>query len=494
MSPPSDPSRTGPVLVWFRQDLRLADNPALHHAARTGRPVVPVYVLDDETPGDWRPGGASRWWLHHSLAALAADLARLGSPLILRRGRADVAIRTLVGETGADTVVWNRCYEPYAIARDSQIKADLKAAGIEVLSHPGNVLNEPWTVQTGAGQPYKVFTPFSRAVFARTDPGAPLPRPDRLAPPPRMPESERLADWGLHPSDPDWSTGFTPLWTPGEAGAWARLERFLATACVGYREGRDIPGRDGTSRLSPHLHFGEISALDVWRQGQALAARDSRPLCREHVDAFLREIVWRDFGQNLLYHFPTLPDRPLNPRFESFPWTNDPAALRAWTRGRTGYPIVDAGIRQLWATGWMHNRVRMIVGSLLVKHLLLPWREGERWFWDTLVDADLGNNAAGWQWIAGCGADAAPYFRVFNPVLQGQKFDPDGAYVRTWVPELANLPAQFIHAPWRAPEDALRRAGVRLGDDYPRPIIDHAAGRDRALAAFAEIKDNSDAA
>ncbi len=494
MSAKTDPKPSGPILVWFRQDLRLADNPALHHAARSGRPVVPVYVLDDETPGDWRMGGASRWWLHHSLAALAADLERLGSPLILRRGRADVAIRTLVAETGAEAVVWNRCYEPYAIARDSQIKADLKADGIEATSCPGNVLNEPWTVLTGGGQAYKVFTPFSRAVVARTDTGPPLPRPERLTAPVRAPLSERLEDWELLPTKPDWSTGFTPLWTPGEAGAWTRLEQFLSTTCVGYRDGRNIPGQDGTSRLSPHLHFGEISAKDVWRQGQALAARDKRASCRENVDSFLREVIWRDFSQNLLYHFPTLPDRPLNQRFEAFPWASDPAALKAWRRGRTGYPIVDAGMRQLWTTGWMHNRVRMIVGSLLVKHLLLPWQEGERWFWDTLVDADLANNAAGWQWIAGCGADAAPYFRVFNPILQGEKFDPDGAYVRTWVPELAKLPAKFIHAPWTAPEDVLRQAGVGLGTTYPRPVVDHAAGRERALAAFAEIKDNNDAA
>lgn len=476
-----------PVLLWFRQDLRLSDNPALAHAVASGRPVIPVYVLDDVTPGDWRPGGASRWWLHHSLAALMEKLGQLGAPLILRRGPADAVIHDLVGETGAGAVVWNRCYEPYAIERDTGIKEALVRAGVEAKSCPGSVLNEPWTVLTGSGQPYKVFTPYWRAVLNREPPAPPLPPPDRIAAPAALPPSDDLSGWGLLPTSPDWSGGLRDMWVPGEDGAQARLRDFLASGCTGYKAGRDVPGRDGTSRLSPHLHHGELSPRQAFHAARAAAARD--PACADGADAFLREIGWREFSCNLLYHFPQLPEKPLNPRFEDFPWDDDKGLLDAWKKGRTGYPIVDAGMRQLWHTGWMHNRVRMIVGSLLVKHLLLPWQAGEEWFWDTLVDADLANNAAGWQWIAGCGADAAPYFRVFNPTLQGQKFDPDGDYVRRWVPELHHLPSKHIHTPWEAPAEILRGACIQMGRDYPYPVVDHKHGRERALAAFARIKE-----
>ncbi|QJE71946.1 deoxyribodipyrimidine photo-lyase [Aerophototrophica crusticola] len=477
-----------PAIVWFRQDLRLADNPALAHAVESGRPVIPLFVLDDLTPGEWKPGGASRWWLHHSLAALRDGLARLGAPLVLRRGPADVVVGKLAAETGAALVTWNRNYDPASIERDSRLKAELQKSSVEAVSCNGNLLNEPWTVLAGAGNPYKVFTPYYKAVLARTKAGEPRPAPDRLAAPAASPESDTLEEWGLLPTKPDWAGGMRAFWKPGEPGALERLERFLSEACEGYAQGRNIPGMDGTSRLSPHLHFGELSPRQVWHAAMGLLARDKRPSCRENVESFLREIIWREFSHGLLYHFPHLPDRPLNPRFEDFPWQPDPKLMAAWKRGRTGYPIVDAGMRQLWETGWMHNRVRMIVGSLLVKHLLQPWQAGERWFWDTLVDADLANNSAGWQWIAGCGADAAPYFRVFNPVLQGEKFDPDGRYVRRWVPELARLPDKYVHAPWTAPPMVLSGAGVVLGKTYPAPVVEHGKGRERALAAFAQVK------
>ncbi|WP_044560133.1 deoxyribodipyrimidine photo-lyase [Azospirillum sp. B4] len=472
-----------PVIVWFRQDLRVADNPALAHAARMGRPVVPLYILDDQTAGPWAPGGASRWWLHHSLSALGGALCDLGAPLVLRHGRADVALRTLVREVGADAVVWNRCYEPHAIARDSALKADLKADGIAVDTFNAALLAEPWTVKTGSGGPYKVFTPFWRCVREGLEPGPPLPAPTRLTAPAAPPAGDRLADWALLPTRPDWAGGLRDHWTPGERDATRRLTDFLAHAVDRYPEGRDYPAQPLTSRLSPHLHFGEISPRQIW------AATEGRGGIG--VESFQRELGWREFCHHLLYHFPFLPEQPLNPRFEAFAWDGNAGHLAAWQRGRTGYPIVDAGMRELWTTGWMHNRVRMIVGSFLVKHLLLPWTAGQAWFWDTLVDADLANNAASWQWIAGCGADAAPYFRVFNPVLQGEKFDARGEYVRRWVPELAGLPDRVLHQPWMADPVTLRAAGVRLGHDYPHPIVDHKAARQRALDTFAAIKDDN---
>lgn len=474
-----------PTLVWFRQDLRLNDNPALHMAAETG-PVIPVYILDTDQDDPWPMGGASRWWLHASLESLAADLARLGAPLLLRRGPAAAVLRQLVAETGAGAVHWNDCYEPRAIARDRTLKADLTARGVAVRSFNAALLAEPWTVRTGDGGPYKVFTPFWRRLSGDlAAAAAPLPPPASLRAAPAAIAGaitgEHLADWRLLPTTPDWADGLRESWTPGESGAAAALDRFLRDAAADYAQARDLPGRRGTSRLSPHLHFGEISPRQIWA---ATAGRAD-----DGTTAFRRELGWREFAHHLLFHFPDMPTTPLAPRFAHFPWTDAPDALTAWQRGRTGYPIVDAGMRELWATGWMHNRVRMIVGSFLVKHLLLPWQAGAAWFWDTLVDADLANNSIGWQWIAGCGADAAPYFRVFNPVLQGRKFDTDGHYVRRWVPELADLPDSVLHAPWEASPLILAAAGVTLGRSYPHPIVDHAWARDRALAAFASLKD-----
>jgi len=475
-----------PAIVWFRQDLRLEANPALAAAAEAG-PLVALYILD-ETRGLRPWGGASRWWLAESLAALEKELRRKTVPLILRRGPAARVLGEVVAETRAKSVHWNRNYEPYAIKRDKAIKADLTRRGIEAVSHNAALLFEPWTVKTQAGEPFKVFTPFWRALQGLPEPAQPTPAPRKLEKAFRQPRSDRLADWALKPVKPDWAAGFGNFWQPGEAGARQRLEEFLAGYLALYHEMRDRPDLPATARLSPHLHWGEIGPRQIWHavKAQAIASGDLVP--PRAAEAFLRELAWREFSHHLLFHWPTLAKEPWKPEFRRFPWREDKAALTAWQRGRTGYPIVDAGLRELWATGWMHNRVRMIAASFLVKHLLIAWQAGEAWFWDTLVDADLAQNAASWQWVAGSGADASPFFRIFNPVLQGETFDPDGAYVRRWLPELAQVPIEFLHKPWTAPPTLLAAAGVVLGRDYPEPVVDHALARERALAAFNRLK------
>jgi len=472
-----------PALVWFRNDLRLSDNPALLAAAASGRPVLAVYVLDDSNAGDWAMGGASRWWLHHSLVRLSADIEALGGTLILKRGDAREVIPALVSEHSIEAVYWNRAYEPWAIARDTQIKTALSDAGVEARSFKGALIVEPWEISTKQGKPYKVFTPFWRALKADHAPADPAGRPQSLQFAPAV-RGDTLDDWALLPAKPDWAGGLREAWTPGEAGAQGRLGDFIQHRMTRYDTARNVPGVSGTSGLSPHLHFGEISPRQVWH-----AVRNAPGGKGEDADSFLSEIGWREFSYNLLYHFPDLPDENFQAKFDRFDWTGSDDAYQAWTRGRTGYPIVDAGMRELWATGWMHNRVRMIVGSFLIKDLMIHWRRGEQWFWDTLVDADLASNAAGWQWVAGSGADAAPYFRIFNPVSQGEKFDPNGDYVRRWIPELKGLPKKYVHAPWTADRATLSAAGIVLGRDYPRPIVDHAEARKTALAAFEKIKD-----
>ena len=486
---PQDHAAGSPVIVWFRQDLRLSDNPALHAAAATGRPVVPVYILDRDSAGPWAPGGASRWWLHHSLDSLARSLAARGLNLVLRRGAAGPVLERLAAETGARGVCWNRLYEPGAIRRDGAIRAALRAAGVAVESFNAALLFEPGTLLSGSGAPYRVFTPFWRACLAADPPVPPRPEPafGEAASAARPVRSEPLDSWGLLPTAPDWAGGLRAAWQPGEATAQRLLQAFLANGLHGYAAQRDRPDLSAVSRLSPHLHFGEIGPRQVWHAVQARSALGDSP-ADDGPRKFLAEIGWREFCCNLLADFPDLPDKPLQPRFAGFPWEDNPDALRAWQRGRTGYPFVDAGMRQLWQTGWMHNRVRMLTASFLVKHLLIPWQAGAAWFWDTLVDADLANNSASWQWVAGCGADAAPYFRIFNPVTQGRKFDPHGDYVRRFVPELTGLPDRWIHRPWDAPPDALHAAGVHLGEDYPLPIVDHAEARRAALAAYEAVK------
>ncbi|MBL8574007.1 MAG: deoxyribodipyrimidine photo-lyase [Hyphomicrobiaceae bacterium] len=480
-------------LVWLRNDLRIADNPALAAAADGEARVVACFVLDEHSPGLRPLGGASRWWLHHSLTRLAEALDRRGIALVLRRGAATDVVPALARALGATRVDWSRRYGGAEIAVDKAVKARLRQDGIEAASHNGALLYEPWTVKTKTGEFFKVFTPFARSARAGGEPAAPppalVPRPIAGRPTVAI-ETDSLDDWRLLPRAPDWAGGLRATWQPGEDGAIARLAAFLDAGLRGYADGRDRPDQGFTSRLSPHLAFGEISPRTVWHAAAArLDGLGGEPVPARDVEKFHSELMWREFSHHLLYHRPDLATVNFQPRFDHFPWNGDPAALARWQAGQTGYPIVDAGMRQLWQTGYMHNRVRMIVGSLLVKHLLIDWRAGERWFWDTLVDADAANNAAGWQWIAGSGADAAPYFRVFNPILQGEKFDPDGAYVARYVPELARLPASVIQKPWTASPQTLHAAGVRLGESYPRPVVDHDKGRARALAAFAALQD-----
>ena len=477
-----------PFVVWFRRDLRLSDNPALEAALTAGGPVIPVFIDSPHEKASWAAGGASRWWLHHSLTALDRSLRERGSRLILRSGPSIRCLREVAAESGAAGIYWNRGYEPEAVAQDAEVKADLTSIGLHTASFNASLLFEPSEVRNSSGGPFRVFTPFWRACLSSLM----HPRlPGRLCPalpaPHRWPGGLALQQLQLAPV-PDWAGGLRQTWQPGEEGACARLRQFVRGALSGYPRGRDRPAVPGTSRLSPHLHFGEISPHAVWHEVKAAVASADDPGLREAGDAFLRQIGWREFACHIMAGFPYSDHEPLRADFLEFPWRKSARDLKAWQQGQTGYPLVDAGMRELWTTGWMHNRVRMVVASFLTKDLLLPWIDGARWFWDTLVDADLANNSFGWQWTAGCGADAAPFFRIFNPVGQGERFDPKGDYIRRWVPELAKLPAPWIHKPWQASAAVLRDAGVRLGKDYPKPLVDHGEARRRALAAYQGLR------
>ena len=473
---------SSPNIVWFRQDLRLTDNPALHSAARKGAPVLPVFILDESHEGDWAPGAASRWWLHKSLQSL--DDA-LDGALVLLRGDPQKELSKLVDELGVESVFWNRLYEPQHIERDNAIKKSLQDASVRVKSFNASLLFEPPNTNKPDGTPYRVFTPFYRRGCLENGipPREPLDRPDDLNLYAHN-VGDSIEDLDLLP-EANWYEEMEQEWTPGEKGADARLSEFLSTGIDGYDEGRNRPDQRNVSRLSPHLHFGEISPNQAW-----YAVLDGRAVAdvSTNEDRFLSELGWREFSYNLLYNEPEIPTKNLQKKFDRFPWREDKAALKVWQRGNTGYPIVDAGMRELWRTGYMHNRVRMIVGSFLVKNLLLHWQHGAEWFWDTLLDADLANNSASWQWIAGCGADAAPYFRIFNPVTQGNKFDPNGDYVRKYVPELSKLPDKYLHSPWDAPKDVLDDAEIMLGETYPKPIVDLKKSRVRALDAFKSLR------
>ncbi len=468
-------------IVWFRNDLRLADHAALAAACEAGQ-VMPVFVLDDAAAGQWRQGGASCWWLHHSLASLQADLQERGAQLVLKRGNARDIIPRLAKEIGAASVYASRSHEPWLRGMDRDVAESLKAAGIEFHRHRSSLMFGPEQITTKSGGAYGVYTPFSRACFDKFTPRPPIAAPDKYAKVAKV-ESDSLEDWRLLPKHPDWAGGLRETWTPGEAGAKRQLAEFVKHSLHDYDTGRNAPGAHNTSMLSPHLHWGELAIDTVWH---AADASERHP--GNGVTTFLKELIWHEFSAYLLWHHPDLPDQPLRKQFAAMPWREAPDDLRAWQRGMTGIPIVDAGMRQLWQIGWMHNRIRMVTASFLIKHLLLPWQEGEAWFWDTLVDADLAANSVSWQWVAGCGADAAPYFRIFNPVLQGEKFDSHGDYVRRYVPELSKLPNKYLHAPWQAPARVLKESGVVLGETYPHPIVDLQAGRNRALAALTAIR------
>jgi len=471
------------ALVWLRDDLRLDDQPAVRAAAK--QPALFVFVHDEKSAS--RPlGGASRWWLGRSLEAFAADLEAAGGRLDVVCGDAERVIVDIA--KGMDAVYWTRRYGGPEIEFDSRIKAEIGRRGVKAQSFAAQLLREPWEVKTEAGTSFKVFTPYwrrSREMGPFEPPHPALKRLEAARWPQNGPHRVKIGDLGLHPTKPDWSKGLAETWEPGEAGAHERLKAFIDGALEDYPDARDRLDGQTTSRLSPHLRFGEISPRRILAAVEAAADRGAIP--RKSAEKYLSELGWREFSYALLHEQPNLATRNWAPRFDAFPWRRDTKALTAWEKGKTGYPVVDAGMRELWATGYMHNRVRMIAASFLIKHLMIDWRVGEAWFWDTLCDADPANNAASWQWVAGSGADAAPYFRVFNPVLQGEKFDPDGAYVRRWVPELAKLEARYVHAPWKAPRESLARAGVTLGRNYPEPIVDHEQARARALRAFAEL-------
>ncbi|MBL7480360.1 cryptochrome/photolyase family protein [Legionella bononiensis] len=467
------------ALVWFRQDLRLADNPAFFEACTNNETVIPIYILDEKSSV---LGEAQAWWLHHSLKTLNnALVTQHGINLILRKGTPLEIISDLVNTVGINSIYWNRCYEPKSIERDKKIKATFQEHGIDVFSFNGSLLNEPWTISNKTGDFFKVFTP-----YWKTCRQALTPQPEQLISHNHTigsvdVRSDEIDEWRLLPRL-DWASQFPDFWTPGEQGAQRRLHEFITHHLNGYKINRDIPEKQATSHLSPHLHFGEISPWTILR---AVEYAKLNPHCDlAGAEHFLSELGWREFSYYLLYHVPSLPYDNFKKEFDAFPWHNDESLLKCWQKGMTGYPIVDAGMRELWATGYMHNRVRMIVASFLTKGLFIDWRLGADWFLDTLVDADLANNSASWQWVAGCGADAAPYFRIFNPVLQSQKFDPNGVYIRRWIPELLALNNDIIHAPW----ESSNAAGIYSRINYPKPIINHSESRSKALEYYSQLK------
>jgi deoxyribodipyrimidine photo-lyase len=467
-------------IVWLRQDLRLQDNPALNHALTQKNPIIFLYIYDDTSPQEQEIGNAQKWWLHHSLKALNKSIEdTFSTSLVLKKGTPLTILKEMVKDTKATALYWNRCYEPHSIQRDKDIKSHFKEK-LDVDSFNGSLLFEPWEVMNKSGNPFQVFTPFYKHASSHIQP-RPVESLRTTKEKHPLIKGDDLDDWNLLPTNPDWAKKFEQYWIPGEKGAHEKLDQFLSHGIHYYATKRDVPSVKAVSELSPHIHFGEISPHQAWFQAKASDAN------QKNILKFLSELGWREFSYYILFHAPHIPTQNFNKKFDHFPWDQNEKALKAWQTGNTGYPIVDAGMRQLWETGWMHNRLRLIVGSFLTKHLLHSWRHGAAWFQDTLVDADLANNSASWQWIAGSGADAAPYFRIFNPMLQSKKFDPEGTFIRKWVPELKDLSNTDIHAPWEASEKALHSADIVLGKTYPHPIIDHQHGRERALETFHKL-------
>ena len=468
-------------VMWFRQDLRLADNPALTNALKDGK-TLPIFILDDFNSKEHVNGAASKWWLHHSLIKLNKSLKNklcffVGNPIDI--------LDEIHKQFEISNIFWSRCYEPWRIKRDKKIKKYFNDQNVNVNTFNGSLLWEPWNIAKKDGTPYKVFTPYYRKGCLNSDkPRMPLPAPNLSNLISIDNHDLKIEDLELMPKH-NWYNKMISLWSPGEEGAHSKIEEFISNGLNNYKEGRNFPSNQNVSQLSPHLHFGEVSPNQVWYRAKT---KEGKLGIKKDLDHFLSELGWREFSFNLLYHFPFLPKENLQKKFDNFPWDNDKDKLKKWQKGLTGYPIVDAGMQELWQTGYMHNRLRMVVGSFLVKNLLLHWHHGERWFWDCLIDADLASNSAGWQWIAGSGADAAPYFRIFNPITQGQKFDPDGKYTRKYLPVLNDMPDKFLFNPWEAPEDVLRSAGVKLGENYPLPIVEIGSSRQKALEAFATTK------
>ncbi len=477
----------GPSICWFREDLRVGDNPALNAAIESGRDVLCVYIYD--TSSKFKAlGGAKKWFLHKALDSLSQTLIQLGCKLNILHGEAEKLLPELVETTGAKAIFWNRRYGINEREIDAALKTKFTEDGLEVKSFNGHLMYEPWEVKTQAKTPMKVFTPFWRAARSLRDVDEPQAAPSSITPfVATLENAVSLESLKLLPTHPDWFEGISMEWQPGEEGAKKRLSAFLKEGIKGYSEKRNLPAELHTSKLSPHLHHGDISPKQVWKELMKHVNGGKLKGFEKDIQVFQSELGWREFSYNLLFHFPKLDTANFQSKFDNFPWVKDEKTLKAWQTGQTGYPIVDAGMRQLWQTGWMHNRIRMVTASFLIKHLMIDWREGEAWFWDTLCDADIASNSASWQWVAGSGADAAPYYRIFNPVTQGEKFDAEGAYVRKFVPELAKLPKKYLHKPWTAPLSILAEAGVKLGKTYPQPIVDHEFARKRALDAFKSI-------
>ncbi|HOW58434.1 MAG TPA: deoxyribodipyrimidine photo-lyase [Candidatus Omnitrophota bacterium] len=471
------------MLVWFRNNLRTEDNITLARAVEQDAPLIPLFIFDEKRDC----GSASRLWLYHALKSFERELFRLGTRLIFLKGDSRIILARLASETGAKALYWDRSYEPYQKEQDQLIQKDLEGWGIRCESFNDTLLFDPAQIRTRQGTPFKVFTAFWNHCTSLPEPMLPVRAPQRLSGPAKWPQSKRLEDFGLR-DKARWSNKVEAFWEPGNVDVRKNWRKFLKEKLENYSHDRDRPALEGTSRLSPYLHFGEISVRSIWHEMRQYMVQHRRAGIFREAETFLRQIVWREFAHYFLFHFPETIEHPFRKEFEKFHWKKNSALLCAWRKGKTGYPIVDAGMRELWATGWMHNRVRMIVASFLVKDLLQPWQEGAQWFLETLVDADVANNVFGWQWTAGCGADAAPYFRIFNPILQGEKFDSRGDYVRRWVPELSKLPDRFIHKPWQASPEILAKAGIRLGKDYPDPVVDHHQARNRALFNYARMK------